>query len=270
MGLGRCSLPRRRRRIPPWLRPNGETVQVYLPSERRLFAPIRLTARCDSVNDVVQRLAGTAAAQQPKTPGENDGASVPASSLGHSGGFELLGTLEHIGAATPTSLVLPADMSYERYEALGFALAQAHNRIGWWIADWINFGERVYGEMYAQAIEVTGMRYATLMTYASVARRVPVERRRPELKFGHHAEVASLEPKEQSEWLEQAVVNDWKRDDLRHRLRPPKVLPHAVEAADLEVAARGIVEGARQMGDGFYVTRDSFLRLCYALGDDGG
>ena len=215
---------------------------MYLPSERRLFAPIRLTARCDSVNDLVT----------------------------HQGGFELLGTLEHIGAATPTSLVLPADMSYERYEALGFALAQAHNRIGWWIADWINFGERVYGEMYAQAIEVTGMRYATLMTYASVARRVPVERRRPELKFGHHAEVASLEPKEQSEWLEQAVVNDWKRDDLRHRLRPPKVLPHAVEAADLEVAARGIVEGARQMGDGFYVTRDSFLRLCYALGDDGG
>jgi hypothetical protein len=190
--------------------------------------------------------------------------------VAHQGGFELLGALEHIGAATPTSLVLPADMSYERYEALGFALAQAHNRIGWWIADWINFGERVYGEMYAQAIEVTGMRYATLMTYASVARRVPVERRRPELKFGHHAEVASLEPKEQSEWLEQAVVNDWKRDDLRHRLRPPKVLPHAVEAADLEVAARGIVEGARQMGDGFYVTRDSFLRLCYALGDDGG
>ena len=240
--MGCRSLPWRWWFVQPRVGSEGEGIQVYVSCKRRLRTPARLTARCDSVNDLVT----------------------------HQGGFELLGTLEHIGAATPTSLVLPADMSYERYEALGFALAQAHNRIGWWIADWINFGERVYGEMYAQAIEVTGMRYATLMTYASVARRVPVERRRPELKFGHHAEVASLEPKEQSEWLEQAVVNDWKRDDLRHRLRPPKVLPHAVEAADLEVAARGIVEGARQMGVDYLVTRDSFLRLCYALGDDGG
>jgi hypothetical protein len=179
---------------------------------------------------------------------------------------DLLSTLRRLGAATETSLSLPADITYERYEALGVALSRAQDTVTWLIADWINFGHRVFGEKYAQAAEETKLRPETLMNYASVANRVPAERRRPELKFGHHAEVASLPPDEQVEWLDRAVVNDWRRDDLRSHLRPKELTPAL--GPGLEEAARDLVRSARVMGDGYLVGRMSFRQLCVALGEE--
>jgi hypothetical protein len=185
------------------------------------------------------------------------------------GGLEILAGLERLGAATEISLDLPADMTYERYEALGAALGRAHRTVAWMLADWINFGERAYGEKYAQAVEVTNLRPETLMNYASVARKVPRERRRVELPFGVHAEVASLEPSEQVEWLEKAVVNEWKREDLREHLRPLKQLEHhAGVSVDLEDAARDLVRSAKKYGNDFLVQRPSFVQLCAALGEE--
>jgi hypothetical protein len=184
--------------------------------------------------------------------------------------MEAVAALEGLGAATAVSLDLPENMTYERYEALGVALSSAREKITWWIAEWIRYGETNYGEKYAQAVEVTGLTVGTCMTYASIANRVPVERRRPELKFGHHAEVASLKPDDQIRWLDDAVTNGWKRDELRSRLQHAKApdLQRAVEVIDLETAALDLVRSAKKYGNDFLVMRPSFVALCASLGEE--
>jgi hypothetical protein len=161
-------------------------------------------------------------------------------------------------------------MPYDRYEALGVALSNAREKITWWIAEWIRYGENTYGEKYAQAVETTGLTIGTCMTYVSIANRVPVERRRPELKFGHHAEVASLQPDDQLKWLDDAVTNGWKRDELRSRLQQAKTpnLQRAVVLPDLETAALDLVRSAKKYGNDFLVQRPSFVQLCAALGEE--
>lgn len=185
--------------------------------------------------------------------------------------MEAVAALEGLGAATATSLNLPEGMTYDRYEALGVALSTARERITWWIAEWIRYGERNYGEMYTQAVEVTGLTAGTCKNYVSIAHRVPEERRRHELKFGHHAEVAALEPAEQTRWLDKAIEKGWKRDELRDEIRhaqgrdvPRAVLP----AVALEEAARDLVRSAKNYGNDFLVQRPSFVQLCAALGEE--
>lgn len=184
------------------------------------------------------------------------------------GGLEILGNLERLGAATPTSLDLPLHTTYDQYEAIGFALGRAHRNISWKIADWLNFGEHQYGHKYEQAAEVLNMNPDTLRNYASIGRRVPVERRRAELPFGSHAEVAKLEPHEQAEWLERAVEKRWRRDELRAHIRPQVITPALPEPmGDVEGTARHVVRSAIRMGDGFLVREQAFTELAAALGE---
>src|SRR5688500_14270600 len=73
---------------------------------------------------------------------------------------------------------------------------------GWWLGDWIRYGNARYGERYVPAARVTGYDVHSLMNMAWVAGRFAVERRRPGLSFSHHAELASLPPEEQELWLD--------------------------------------------------------------------
>ena len=187
------------------------------------------------------------------------------------GGLEILASLERLGAATPTSLDLPENMTYARYEALGVALGRAHRTVAWMIGDWINFGERAYGEKYAQAVEVMNMTPETLMNYASICRKVPRERRRPELPFSVHALVAPLPPREQKQWLKEAAEKDWTRAELREKLHPPASQNGShpgVSEPDLEEAARFLIDTAEVMGDGYLVRDSAFRQLCAVVGVD--
>ncbi|MGW0651777.1 LmbU family transcriptional regulator, partial [Streptomyces umbrinus] len=69
------------------------------------------------------------------------------------------------------------------------------------------------------AMERTSLDYQTLRNYAWVAGKVARSRRRPELSFQHHQEVAALPPDEQDYWLGRAVEGSWSRAELRRRLR---------------------------------------------------
>src|SRR5260221_14021918 len=74
----------------------------------------------------------------------------------------------------------------------------------WWIGDWLNYGKEEWGEMYDKAIEQTGFDYETLRSDKYVASRVEFVRRRTNLSFGHHREVAPYTPQEQDILLERA------------------------------------------------------------------
>lgn len=89
-------------------------------------------------------------------------------------------------------LVIPDDMGYEQWEAFGERLQSIDRAAPWWIGDWLNYGERKFGEMYTQALDVTSKAYQTLANRKYVAGVFPMSKRRAKLSFSHHAAVASL------------------------------------------------------------------------------
>jgi hypothetical protein len=116
---------------------------------------------------------------------------------------------------TPISLTLPEDLEYDHWERIGRQLQLADMAVQWWIGDWLNFGERKYGEKYAQAIEETGRAMQTLKNYAYVARQIETSRRRDVVDFSTHAEVASLEPEDQERVLAKAAKEHQSRNTVR-------------------------------------------------------
>ena len=147
--------------------------------------------------------------------------SVPAVIEPEPDGLAIYGELRDAGAITDTALVLPPDMPYERYEALGAFLGTVYRTAQFMLGDWINYGEKTYkDERYLQAAGVTGLSEQTLMNYASICKRVPRSRRRRGLGITTHDVVASLPPAEQEEWLRQAASNGWTRAELREHVRP--------------------------------------------------
>ncbi len=135
-------------------------------------------------------------------------------------GLELLAELERSGAVTATSLTLPPDLPFDRYEALATMFGQLHRTSQWLIGDLINYGEKVYGETYAQAEKLTGLAPQTCANYSSVCSRIPRSRRRPKVNFSLHAEVASMKPDEQKKWLRLAEDKQWTRVQLRDQILP--------------------------------------------------
>jgi hypothetical protein len=144
--------------------------------------------------------------------------------------LETLQLLEQSGSLHATGLVLTTEIPYDQYESLLAYIASVHRRSAWALGDALIYGEAAYGERYAQAAVVTGFTEQYLQNLASICRRVPRPRRRPELSMGHHDVVAKMEPAEQEEWLERASRERWTRADLRAKVDEVegKPLPPAV------------------------------------------
>jgi hypothetical protein len=106
---------------------------------------------------------------------------------------------------TPIGLNLPPNLTFDQWDRIGRQLQLADIAIQWWIGDWLVYGEHRWGDKYAQAIEVTGRREQTLKNYHFVASSIEKSRRRYELNYSIHAEVAPLEPEEQDRVLAKAA-----------------------------------------------------------------
>ncbi len=132
-----------------------------------------------------------------------------------------MSALEAAGAVvSDTSLqLLDPNLSWEDYEALGVLLGRMGDAHTWWVGDFVLRGEQIFGEQYAQIETVLKLAPQTLANRASVARHIPPERRRASLRFGHHAEVAYLDPKERDRWLDLAETGEWSRSKLREEIR---------------------------------------------------
>jgi len=127
---------------------------------------------------------------------------------------------------TPTELILPEDTSFEDWAAIGQRLQWISKGIHFWIGDWIKFGERKWGEKYAQALDETPFSLRTLQNDVWVAAAIEPSRRREELTFSHHAVVAALPPAEQDRWLDRAEREGWSSRQLwtESRDAPPSAI----------------------------------------------
>lgn len=118
-----------------------------------------------------------------------------------------------------SGMVFSPKLSLQAWELVGQQILSLTDSASWWIADWLVYGEAAFQDRYAEAVKKTSLNYQTLRNYAWVARRFELSRRRDSLSFGHHAEVAALDPAEQDFWLRKAEEFGWSRNKLRNEVR---------------------------------------------------
>lgn len=127
------------------------------------------------------------------------------------------------------TLVLPPDMEFKAYQEIVAMLGVISSAVPFYIGDMMLYGERTYGDAYAQAMNDTGLAYQTLANYVNVARWVEPDVRRSDLSHGHHAAVANMvaqakdgtklpDKERQLFWLDQAATKQWSRGQLREAI----------------------------------------------------
>lgn len=145
------------------------------------------------------------------------------------------------GYLRASALCLPEGLDQGRWRDIVYQLIAMEHGAPWWLGDALRYGERVYGETYSQVTETTGYAVQTLKNAMWVAGRFESSRRRDDLSFAHHAEVAALEPLVADAWLDLAWEESLTVKELRGRLReargqqgdnlaaplPPATLPTA-------------------------------------------
>lgn len=119
---------------------------------------------------------------------------------------------------TQTNAEFDESMTYDEWVKCGSMIGSVVRISPKWIVDWLNFGERKYGEMYAQALDATGLDIETLKKLNAVGKRIEKSHWHPLLTVSHHQEVMYLEPKEQDRLLELAEKNNWSKSRLREEV----------------------------------------------------
>jgi hypothetical protein len=117
------------------------------------------------------------------------------------------------------------NLSYEEWLRQGSRLGLAGRNASWWVGDWLRYGTHRYGKKYTAATQVTGYDRQTLMNMVYVATRFDISRRRENLSWSHHAELAPLDQDEQDHWLDRAAAEKLSVRDLREELSSVKKAP---------------------------------------------
>src|SRR5439155_5100733 len=110
-------------------------------------------------------------------------------------------------ALTSTAWRSLAQLGLREWVEHGRRLGVVGRAAGWWIGDWLRYGNDRFGERYARASRITGYDAQTLMNMVYVASRYEASRRRENLSWSHHAEVAALPDEEQERWLTRAEAD---------------------------------------------------------------
>ena len=122
-----------------------------------------------------------------------------------------------------------ADLDLAEWLSQGKRIGVTGRSAGWWIGDWLRYGNARFGERYSRAARVTGYDVQTLMNMVYVASRFDSSRRREMLSWSHHAELAALDPEMQEHWLDRAISERLSVRDLRLEVRSGR---HAAARAE--------------------------------------
>jgi hypothetical protein len=156
---------------------------------------------------------------------------------------------EHVHAArtpkaktTAVAWLGRATLTVEEWQTYGTRLGVMSKSTNWWLGDWVRFGLHYLDQRYDQICRVTGYDEQTLMNMAYVAKNFPVSRRRENLSWSHHAELAPLPSDEQDRWLDLAVAQKLSVRQLRTKVRlaqrvdqPSELKESGADSCDLPV-----------------------------------
>ena len=116
---------------------------------------------------------------------------------------------------SPVGMVIAGEITFDNWASIGPVLGEYTRAMAWAIGDWLNFGESKWGEMYAQAIDTTGLSLGRLRNLKYLAGAVPHANRVAGLSLSHHEAVAPLSIERQNKLLLMAVDYGLNRDEIR-------------------------------------------------------
>jgi site-specific DNA-methyltransferase (adenine-specific) len=125
------------------------------------------------------------------------------------------------GTLTETSYTLPEGLNLGQWLAIGETLQRMERSVLWWLGDWWRYGQRrEYGDYVSQAArdhirDVTGHAYKTVLNAGTVAGAFELSRRRENVPFAYHADVAALPADDADALLDAVEQSGMKRPDLR-------------------------------------------------------
>lgn len=121
--------------------------------------------------------------------------------------------------ASERGLVIRGKVDYETWYAYGAGLRRIESALQWVIGDWLNYGDKTYGETYAQAVDESQAK--TWQNYKWVSASVETSLR-GEVSWTHHKAIASLDPADQKRLLDEAVAKDLSVRELKELVRQAK------------------------------------------------
>lgn len=121
---------------------------------------------------------------------------------------------------TATGLEIAGRPTFADHEGVGEFIQRAHKASGFWLADWLRYGDtrKDWRARLEQAVDATGLSAKTLNNVRAVG-AIDKTRRRADVDFGLHEAVAALSPEEQTHWLGKAADGGWSVRDLRHAIQ---------------------------------------------------
>lgn len=110
-------------------------------------------------------------------------------------------------------------------ETVGYAVGTVARSSPWYVGDWLLYGEAKFGDDATAYEGNLGLEPKTLLNYRRVADVISPDERRPELDFGHHETVVSLEPGDRKAVLDEAIAKQWTVKQTREAARLRKARP---------------------------------------------
>lgn len=124
---------------------------------------------------------------------------------------------------TALELSLPEDLEWNEWIEVGKRINIIARASLWWLGDYLRFGERKFGQEFAQIVDELGYAVQTAKNAMAVCGAIPPEDRHPEMSYSHHAEVAFLQRDERRRWLELAAQKGWSVSEMRHEIQVAKM-----------------------------------------------
>jgi N6-adenosine-specific RNA methylase IME4 len=124
------------------------------------------------------------------------------------------------------SLILNDNITIEEWKELGGQLKKIEGCVQFWIGDWARFGDKkgftekyTDSKVYDELEEITGLERKAIQNIKSITDNIDSSRRREDLSFSHHAEVAKLNPEKQTEFLQKASEEKLSVRELRNLIK---------------------------------------------------
>ena len=141
------------------------------------------------------------------------------------------------GARTYSSIdALKQDPSFQSWIKSGYKLGAAGQNQNFIFGDWLNEGlgafnldeEKAHvqkGTLLRWGAQATRLSESTVQLYATVAAKIPEERRKiNQISFTHHRAVADAAPADQTRYLQLAIKNKWSVSKLNQHLIDDEVI----------------------------------------------
>ena len=122
---------------------------------------------------------------------------------------------------TATGMEVHGRPSFTEYEAVGEFIRYTHRRAGFWLSDWLRYGEsrEDWRAKLSQAVDATGLSAKTLRNVRAIGAIAETVRRPETVDFALHGEVCGMAEADQAVWLERAEVEGWTQREFRLAIR---------------------------------------------------